>query len=308
MGSDALRISEQALAVLREVAARRDATLLRVPARKTLAAFRAEAFGSGRATAGLAAAERELLEVHRLEVAWLLREAARRMLIEGEQGRRYVVVDERLEHSLTPGEIEARAGRGGEELEDPELRAPLAWLRAFGSWPVFSAASVREIAAAAHRLEPTNTTRFVVAADLIVGDQPRAALPLLRQILELAPTLAEEALAREYAGFVHARLGDHSRACDVLASLCMDPLFSAVGAMTRLISALSTGQDLELRSTAAALDRRLSADEPIVRAFVSKLRDQQESGHWQPDARAREGAVRHPDITGAGRSILDAIR
>jgi hypothetical protein len=309
MTSEGPRISDQAMAVLAEVASQPGSTLLRMSVRKTLAAFHEEALGACRMTAGLRSAERELLRVHRAEVAWLLRQASVRMLIEGPGSRRFVnAVDyEDATTRPSPAEIVRRA-RALPEERDSDSDPALAWLQAFSRWPEIANARCRDVAALAHRLEPTHQSRLVVCLDMIHGQESRSSLVLLGQVLDASPTAEEEETAVSAAGLAHARLGDHARACRVLRGVLGPEVFSAPGTMTMLLSSLAAERAEDAVEAGARLEERVTREDRTVTEFIQGMQDQRRRGDWLPDARARRSAASFADRIGpVGRRIVDEV-
>jgi hypothetical protein len=76
--------------VLREVAADPDSSLLRVPRPKRIRSLFDRGSAVGALEPGLTRAEQHLLQVHRNELAWLLRQACLVKLVEGPKSRLYV--------------------------------------------------------------------------------------------------------------------------------------------------------------------------------------------------------------------------
>lgn len=164
MTSNVIQLRPEVLELVREIAARPDSVLLRVPRGSELRTLREDSALASPTSSALSVAERHLVAVHREEVAYVLRCAAWRAIATGEWGERNV--HRNYVHGTTIAVPNARELASDastqlrvahrEPLEEPEFS--LLELLTNPTRPIPCA--VETLTAAAHRLVPTANGRI----------------------------------------------------------------------------------------------------------------------------------------------------
>jgi hypothetical protein len=225
MSPDLITLSPEVEEVLRDVARRPGSGLLRVQRKDVLRAVVAGDSLVRATSAGLSSAERQLLQVHREEVAYALRAASYHRLVHGPDAPEFLA--DRAIHKLAravPSQLDVqRAVTGALEVErggvesgsSVLLRACLGRERA--AWP-----RVDTLAAAAHRLVPTDASRIYVGLEMRRIGQPFAALVAYRSVIHVGGALSTQVAAWTNIGdllFAQGKIEDASRAAGRASAL-----------------------------------------------------------------------------------------
>lgn len=296
--------------ILRDVARDPRSSLLRVPRpnRPLRLADEWRAF-SGR-TPGLTAAERQLLESYRCEVAWLLRE---RWLHE-------LIVRPKASFSLARVSVlEKRRADGSSTWQDEieGLQADLAAERRgdllgclIAARPSSSLTSeqVTGLLLASERLAPSTSGKILLAQDLVRKDQPRAAVEWTRKVLsaEHRPVYRSilwdtMALAVGSAGKLRAAARGYE-----LASNTGEPRFNPLAYW--LVLAAQVGDDRGAREAASRITEVGPASEPFVDVFIAQQTRTRQNGAWNPTPSCAEILPTLLDSVGdLPRRILDVL-
>lgn len=216
MKPDPVTLSPEALEVLREVARRPGSGLLAVP-RGDIPRLLLEGSSVPASSASFCDAERELLRVHREEIAFALRRAAW-IALQASPASRHHVVDRALPDR--DGWCDERAARiewaralrlPHADVDELNAHQLLELCVATGTSVGLDAG---RLAVAAHRLVPSDSARITYALHATVHGSPSAALHALRPILR-GPASEEVALAAWIdASLAYAKLHDPRRALD----------------------------------------------------------------------------------------------
>ncbi len=189
MNRDIITLEPEVEEILREVARRPGSALLRVP-RKDVARTVLERDTLLHArTAGLSSAERHLVQVYREELAFALRQAAYYQLAEGTESRN-VVIDRVLvsRRDDIPSVRKVRA-TVSEALGEPARSAgdedAIELLERCVGADAGGLPGAGELAAASHRLVPTNQARIYVGVDFRARGEWRSALGCLTAVLQV---------------------------------------------------------------------------------------------------------------------------
>lgn len=272
-------------ALLREVAANPRSSLLRVERPRMLPELFDEHVHVGAQRAGLTSAERHLLQVHRGEVAWLLREACMIKLIEGPLSRRYVspysgpgkkvelLSDRQLARHVQ--ETEAAASDSIDCLDGLEL------LKRCVADRVGEEPNVAELATASLRLEPSDQARLMVGLDLANRGAPRSALTVLRHFWLSDPREARVAIALEYAGRAFADI-DTSKAYNAYKRSSEEPSGRVWSLMARLVFGFQLGIRADVLESSRMLAERVSESDAVIDSFVGALTTARRMQEWSP--------------------------
>lgn len=299
-------------ALLREVAANPRSSLLRVERPRMLPELFDEHVHVGAQRAGLTSAERHLLQVHRGEVAWLLREACMIKLIEGPRSRRYVspysgpgkkvelLSDRQLARHVQ--ETEAAASDSIDCLDGLEL------LKRCVADRVGEEPNVAELATASLRLEPSDQARLMVGLDLANGDSPRTAIRVLYRLLADDPPDVYVAAVMESVGRAHDVMGAPSEAYEAYKESSRSPQARVWSGLSRFVLAMQLGRKRDVRETAHWVSAAVVHDDPSVDWFVGALTDQRRRREWTPTVEAVELAHSlHDSLNEVGRKIADVF-
>jgi len=286
MTSEPMLLDPEVEELLREVAADPDSTLLRVPRGKAVRTLREAIQAAGPATAGLNLPERELLRVHRLELASLLRQLCLSLLVNGATSRAFVsryITPRRTGVLLDPASL-------GVALED--VSSALARDDHCSSALVLAACSVHraadrqptilELAAAAHRLHPTAESRILASQHLVLGDSPLCALSLLRLVLDMHPTGTVRTSAWHTIGLAYSRIDRLTRSHDAYVTASRGDQERPGPWLDRTALAFQVGAAPDVLEAASHLEDLLPSDHEELDWFVSSRVLRRRAGDWHP--------------------------
>ncbi len=263
MSRDVITLQPEVEEILRELAKRPGSALLRVP-RKDVARTVLERDTLVHArSAGLSAAERHLVQVHREEVAFALRQAAYARLTTGESTRGFVA--DRAFAPLrvaVPSVGTVRASASDALASSRELGSDNDVMNLLegcvspivGDWP-----SSGQLAGAAHRLVPSNSSRIYMSLDLRGAGQCRAALLALEGVLAGGGSVHHLAVAWTNAGDLLFNLGRYREAWIAADRACTVEEGWLVAQGNRALSALLIGDSNRLTRGLDQFERALLA-------------------------------------------------
>ncbi len=312
MESDTLLFDPEFEAILRDVAADPRSSLLRVKRPHKLGElFDAYSPISAHAT-GLTSAERHLVQVHRNEVAWLLRQACLIKLIEGPTSRQFVsryVAPNKEVRLLAPTEMERRVREQREcSSGRDECAHGLDLLLQCVATSHDETPRVSELAIAACRLEPSDQARLMVGYDLVLQDQARGSLGLMQRLLTGAPREREAAKAWGCVGMCFVNLGDLPSAHEALLNGSSQATPETANVLSRLVLGLQLGLRQDVLDCAVRLDESVQADDPVVLSFVHVLRLRRRALGWAPTNDGTRMALSMHDRLGhTARRIADVL-
>ncbi|MEQ1735638.1 MAG: tetratricopeptide repeat protein [Rhodoglobus sp.] len=261
MSRDVITLQPEVEEILRELAKRPGSALLRVPRKDVVRTVLERDTMVHARSAGLSAAERHLVQVHREEVAFALRQAAYyRLAADSERSK--LIADQsfasirsripslgavRAEASEVVAEL--RRGRGdGETLEILEsCIAPDPTV-----WP-----TAGQLAATAHRLIPSNTSRVYMSLDLRSGGQDLAALAPLRCVIQVGGSSAETAVAWSNLADALVSLGQYEKAYVAAEEACRTDPDLLIAQLNRTLCSILVGDVNRLARGLESLDRFL---------------------------------------------------
>lgn len=298
--------------LLREIAAEPDSCLLKMPRARALPALFERGAIVRASSSALNAFEREVLRVHRSELAAHLLRACAYKILEGDKTRHRVNRHARRDQ---PAEIEspktsqasiqriAEDSAAQDELADARdlllhcVREPL------GPTP-----GACELAAAAHRLVPSNEARLWAAVDLALGDQLRSALRLAHDVLEGFPSETETGCAWDSMTFAWEQIGNLGRALEAAEAgggECPSRLSTHMNAF---ILGFQVGSRRSVELAARRLEEIVSVDHPAVESFAETTILRRQEGQWKPtrEALALKTTLRD-NIGTIGRRIQHVI-
>lgn len=284
--------------LLREIEARQEARLLRLPATRPATALLAVEPIIRSADTGLVPAERKLVERYREELAALLRELAVVRLSERRRSKRWVnayisddlaapypperMLLEDLERERDHLQQGYGDSRSGVEILD-QIR--------YSTKP---AACVEALARAAMRLVPRDICYIYYAADLVASNRLKAASAVIEDLLRRSPNSLVRSHACSWSALLASRRSDWSTALAMSrASRDLEP--SLLYATFNCIAyALQHGSAWELNVELQLADG--AATGPTLHAWLTSSRSQRLQGDWRPTA----------DATSLARGILES--
>jgi hypothetical protein len=308
MSADPLILDPEFEALLREVAADPNSTLLRVARPKVVRGFFEREDAASASETGLSAAERHLVQAHRNELAWLLRQAAFSKLLDGPVSKLCVSRhgprgEDRSPSSQADLSARWRDGRS-EPMDEPSTVAVRLLDRLL--MPQGGSSTVAELAAASHRLEPSNAARLLIATDMCCSGLPQTGLRLARFVLASHPSVEHSTRALECVGFAFGkldRLRDAHRAYQK-GSRAADSHTE----MNRLVFAIQVGDRADALDCGRHLDGLLSKDAACVASFVETRLRRRAEGEWSPtSAGCRLAAELLETLDGVARRVVNVL-
>lgn len=199
MSREMITLSAEVEEVLRDVARRPGSGLLRVP-RKDVARTVLErgAVAHARA-AGMSAAERHLVMAHREEVAFVLRQAAYLMICEDA-----VIRDIAVNRAISGLRMKLTAQHELRVAASDLMRSSDSQVQAAGALDILGTVvngdlqrwpTLGQVAAAAHRLVPSQSSRLNAAINARLVGNTNQSVNILREVLNLGGTDAVRAMA-----------------------------------------------------------------------------------------------------------------
>jgi hypothetical protein len=315
--SDVLDLDPEVVAILREVAARPDAALLRVPRGRAGRELAAESAVVRSGATGLSAAERQLVDAHREEAALALRTAAWFHLEArppaGHKLRRRItaarVTPAASAHDVARAASEAlRAGAADGSTSAGMPRAVRDLLESCVRDPGSADVSVGALCAAAHRLVPSVRARLIAAHAALWDGDIRTAWLLGRASVERASTPDVLAVALNNASEAVEVLGDLAGA----RSLCERASRTFPGLLAPLASrvyyAAMARDPRALQTAALELEAACAGDPHALDEQVDRFRVRSALGAPLLDRAQRDFARAQLDRLGSeSRRVVDAL-
>ncbi len=308
MTSEPMLLEPELESLLREVAADPDSSLLRVPRAKALPMLYEDRPAAGPATAGLSLAEREILRVHRLEVAWLLRQVCVWRLVEGSRSRmfvsRYVTAQDRRAPLRPSALVEGYRLETHIKNGDADLSLALALLSQAVARTSNEDPCVLELAAASQCLHPSNEARILGGQDLALHHSARSALHLLSplSLVDLGTSIGISNWTT--LGYAHLTLGQMHRAHGAYRRASELGEARPGPWMDRLAMSLQVGSAEDARHSSEHLDHILGDRQQAVEWYVESRQSRRRLGEWRPTDEATRLTVQLQEHLGAaGRRI-----
>lgn len=298
--------------LLVEVAADPDSCLLRVPRPKALPAlFESDTRVSDR-MAGLNLAERELLRVHRRELAELLLEVCRYKLIEGPRSRDFYFryrADGRTMTPLDPETAAERAGGRHAEFDGPEEAATVELIHSCVSSAGEGAPTVATLATAARRLNSSIHARGLAAQDYAHGRAPWASTRVLGELIADAPTLLDKAVMWAAIGIAYSRLQQYGRSHSAYveaSTVCPDYYPAWV---SRLLLACQSNRPFDALKAGRAVEVLFESNSEPVIALLEAAERRRAEGEWTPSLPAADTArAVRSQLPHIGSQVLHVMR
>ncbi len=298
--------------LLREIAADPGSRLLRMPRSTRPRDLLAIPEPVTRARAGLSVAERHLIEVHRDELAHLLRRACLIRFFSDPRRNMYLnrcKTAHETAHLESPEHLQAlaRSAIDGARAYFPELSG-LDLIEACLGPELGAGHTITELARASQTLQPTDIAEDYVGLDQVLSGHRRIGERILWRLTTATPQQYIRSCAFETLG-LSAGLDinevvalEHYRKAAVLCPERTNPIMSWLYFATRL----------EYKAEAMRASAYIEAVGPIssevVTSFVSAHREQDRAGAAKSTSGARNLAEELRSIVGdTSRRVLDAV-
>ena len=281
--------------LLRELGSRPRSVFLRSSRKDAMRVLRSRTTDGVSALAVPDSLERELVTVHRAELAEILKQACRTKLLEGERERLFMMPYKRSDERHTPttrAALEARLDRAERSSSEPETddftsaRPDAPSPRGLLSLPVL------ELVALGQRIQPSDTWRLMSAISFIANRMTDAARELAQAVLlgwpgdnDALRALEIAALARCLEGRPDVALELQDRACSIAGDY-------PIGAINRLRYALLAVEEERAVDASARLDALVPPDHALVPQTCSANKARKEAGDWVPSHGAVQLATR----------------
>jgi len=271
--------------LLTELAARPRSIFLRADRK---AAFRALRSGTEERVSGFAVPdvlERELVRVHRAELAEIVHQAIRTRLLDGARERMFIMhyrgANERAEATgLADIRTRLRAATAT-TLDEPWAGAIAALQRAVSPEDP-EGLSVLDLAALGQRLEAREAWRVNSALWYLAQEEHDAACALARRVLDGWPSTESALRTFEILAIAEASHGDPTKALGVQEKACALREDYPVGQANRFLFAIQSGREAEASDASELLERLVEPEHDLIRGFVLAVAQRRRSGTWVP--------------------------
>jgi hypothetical protein len=293
--------------LLRELGSRPRSVFLRRSRKEAMRVLRSRTTEPISSMAVSDALERELLTVHRAELAEILKQACRTKLLEGEREKLFIMhyrtATERVD-ALPLKTISARHGRA----QDAGVAEP--WI---GGVPVLGGllspqglhgASVLDLSALGQRIQPRDTWRVISAMSLLATGGEHAASDISRTVLNGWPETEDALRALEILAMSEATAGNPSTARELQEAACALKENYPLGKINVFLYAVLAGNEAAAICAARDLEGALQEGDPLVDelSHASGARWKLNSGAPTPAA-ARLASKLQPRIGSVARRL-----
>lgn len=285
------RLDPEIEELLREIAPDPKAQMLRARASRRELGLSALTEPILASSVSLTKAERHLLRAYREEVAWLLRQAAVRALMEDSTARRRLATRYQREilQPVPRASWQERAGRVTHLAETTTRSEGVDLIRSALAGVGITARAYCEVAL---RVSPSDESAITHAFSLATETEYHAAIKEMTCLLQRPLTASNSAYACSVLGLAHASVGNAKRANEAYraGALASDQL--PMNALSWLNRAARTGDVKGIREAAVVVDETIAPNHPALVEFVS-LRV-----HWVGGITSRRGFM----------AILDEVK
>lgn len=293
------RVDPELQALLEEIAADPRARSFRgdVPVPRSLSCFDAGVLRESRT--GLTLAERELLRVHREELAHLLLQASEHKLQQDPAMRARTsayVSAERRRHFPDGPELIALLERSVRGMSAPS--SPLTSTARTGLALLHSpASSAHQFAGLALRLVPQDASWIQIARALLVEGDPRASIALLTNLLSRRHDARLIGCAMEWVGVCFIAIGDARGAAPAFSRAARAAAPPPSSLLSWFVQSILACLEEESLRASGAVDSYLSGASPAVEAWREGLR-----------ARLVQGSTRTtPQVLDLARKLVGRV-
>ncbi len=298
--------------LLRELAADPRSTLLRVPRPRTVQGLLERQIPIPSSATGLTVLERNLLAVHREELAFLLRQACVLRFFAEKRAGVYLsrALTTKLELRVPSVEDLRDASRPAFAASESDLgrREDLELLEACLQDNPVQPPAITQLARASQRLHPSDSAECCIGLDQVLAERFTAGRRVLEQLVARNPAPLVTSLAWANMGLSQGLQGlDHAALeCYRRASQAIDDAPHAI--MAWLFFAVKSCNESETLRAARRLDEAVSKDHPSLDTFVVGYSAQFRPGGFASTPACREFVIRIEDRIGpASRRIAHVL-
>jgi len=312
MSPEAFTLEPEVEAILREVAADPDSGLLRVERRKAARELMQRTPGVGPATAGLSAAEREIVTVHRAEVATVLRQAAWTQLCRIDSSTQLVskhLAGGKNIESLSVREVQQRAtvAAATHSLATPD-RDTFEFCAHNLTGPAHKWPMPLSLCAASHRLLPTNQARLLGGLSLMLQAQPQGGVALMRSVCNNSPSHEHLVAAWINVGLAWSIVGGFHQSLEAYEHASRLDQSRTIAFAYTVALALQCGSKARGIQASVRLAEMVDEADVVIDWYVSSLRSRRSAYLWRPTPLSQQLlAHARSEFTGPGRRIADAF-
>ena len=239
--------------------------------------------------------ERELVTVHRAELAEILKQACRTRLLEGERERLFMMPYKRRDERHTPtilAALQAQPNRA-ERIASESAMDDFTNATSDATSPRrFLALPVLELVAIGERIQPSDTWRLMAAISFIANRMSDPARELAHAVLRGWPSDNDALRALEIAALAECMEGRPDVALELQDRACSIGGDYPIGAINRLRYALLAVKEERAVDASDRLDASIPSDHALVPQTCSANRARKEAGEWTPSQGAVELARR----------------
>ncbi len=289
--------------LLRELAADPRSSLLRVKRPGSVRGFMERQAQVEVSATGQTTLERELLVVHREELAEVLLRACLSRLFAELRLSPFLNRSRTLQQVIEVDSLEQWSEKAARRIElAREAPSKLegidlveACVRDHGE---LQRATVSQFAAAARRLRPSDAAEIYIGIDLVHGGHPQLSKRVLQQVIASRPTPYVLSVALENLGMVEARLEDYASALAAYCLACraMDERPSTL--VGWLFMAMQAGAEEQAFRAGALLDEMVRGPAAAVDSLIENYQLQRQQDLLEPTREGRTIALRLLDRLG----------
>jgi len=271
--------------LLRELASRPRSVFLRSSRKDAMRVLRSRTTEPLSGMAVSDALERELVTVHRAELAEILKQACRTKLLEGEREKlfvmRYRTATDRVDPvpmSKIRSRLACAVGAGPAQPWEDAMTA----VGTVVSPQHLGVSTVLELAAVGQQLQPGDTWRVLAAFHLNSHKSPGSAKTLALSVLNGQPGTTEALQALEMLSVSASLEGCVEQALVYLEEAITLTGSYALAELNRLRCSLIVLDERRVLDASSRLDSMLSADHPLVVQSCAASKAQRQMGEWTP--------------------------
>lgn len=293
--------------LLRELGSRPRSVFLRTSRKEAMRVLRSRTTQGVGAMAVPDALERELVTVHRDELAEILKEACRTRLLEGEREKLFMVpyTGVGTHHEIVPiQDLEARIERCV-QLGAPGAVAAQADVicGVLASRPP-ERVSVLDLAALGQRIQPCDTWRLMSAISFISNKMAESAHSLAALVMDGWPSPDDALRALELLALSEVVEGRPLPGVEYQEQACSIRGDYPLGLLNLFRYSLLALKEAKAVEVAGRLDSMMKLDHPLISHSCEVTLVRKRSGDWQPSAASVQLALRlEPRLGDVAREV-----
>ncbi len=281
--------------LLRELASRPRSVFLRSSRKDAMRVLRSRTTPGVSALAVSDALERELVTVHRAELAEILKEACRTRLLEGEREKFVMMPYTGAGKRHRPTSIQSlrlRLERASEREADLSPNSDNLLRNRSPLRDALQERSVLDLAALGQRLLPCDAWRLLAAISLISNQSTRAAHALARAVLDGWPELGDSLRALEVLALSEVLMGRPDLALAHQEEACSLRGDYPLGLINLVRYGLLAVQEEKVLAASNRMSGMIELEHPLVAQSCAADRTRRRDGYWGPTEATMDLACR----------------